>query len=363
MKQLIIAALAIAISGTARAQTEVTPYKPGITAEGITYFLPTTGLHVTLTATRTIYTPGEYSRYAERYLRLHDVPQEEYEEWQLTAINVTPYGTADASQSYTIKLKSKTSAPLVSLAADGCLLAVNTDDPPTPAELSSPSVTRHTKTGPNPADYKTEEILAAGSPAKMAELTAAEIYDIRENRTLLTKGQADFMPKDGEQLRIMLQQLDTQEEALLQLFKGTTETETHVLTLDYLPTAAEADGTSNLLFRFSKHLGLVDNDDLAGEPYTITVTDLHALPAEATDSESGNRPSKEPEDLRYRVPGKASIRITDPRQNDLYTATFPLAQLGRVEHLGGELFNKRNTTRVYLSPETGGITKIEADQP
>ena len=58
----------------------------------------------------------------------------------------------------------------------------------------------------NPRRYLTEEILAAGSTAKMAELTAREIYDLRENRSLLIKGQADFMPQDGQQLKLMLQQ-------------------------------------------------------------------------------------------------------------------------------------------------------------
>ena len=89
----------------------------------------------------------------------------------------------------------------------------------------------------NGADFKTEEILSAGSTAKMAELTANEIYDIRENRGLLTKGQADFMPKDGEQLKLMLSNLDTQEEGLLQLFRGTKAIETYVFTFDVVPNS------------------------------------------------------------------------------------------------------------------------------
>lgn len=54
---------------------------------------------------------------------------------------------------------------------------------------------------------------------KMAELAANEIYDIRENRSLLAKGQADFMPKDGTQLKMMMEQLDKQEAGLLMLLK------------------------------------------------------------------------------------------------------------------------------------------------
>lgn len=117
----------------------------------------------------------------------------------------------------------------------------------------------------NGADFKTEEILSAGSTSKMAELTANEIYDIRENRALLTKGQADFMPKDGEQLRLMLANLDQQEEGLLQLFRGTDVKETHILAFDITPTQ---DVEKLPLFNFSKYLGVVDADDPAGTPYT-----------------------------------------------------------------------------------------------
>ncbi len=357
MKKILSLVLALAATATATAQTEVTNYQPGLTENGITYFLPRTGFHITLTATRTAYTPGEYCRYAERYLRLKNVPQTQYEEWQLTGIQVTAFGEADKTKAYSIKLNPKSSAPLVSMADDGRLLAVNTDDIPDLPELSKPSVEREDGTEITPADYKTEEILAAGSPAKMAELTAAEIYDIRENRSLLTKGQADFMPKDGEQLRLMLSELDTQEEALLQLFKGSSLQETHTITLDYIPEKAVEKG---LLFRFSKHLGLVDNDDMAGEPYYISITNLHSLP-EVVEAPAG-KPKKPVEDLRYIVPGKAAVKIFNA-DREFYSVTCPLAQFGRVEHLGGELFNKKFTTRVYLSPETGSLLKIEADQP
>lgn len=355
MKHFLLAVIAAATALTVSAQTEVTTYQPGVTAEGITYFLPRTGLHVTLVATRTIHTPGEYAAYAERYLRLKDVPQTTYDEWQITGIAVTPFGTADKSKAYSVKLKSKTSAPLVSLAADGRLLAINVKDAPAEQQLSTPSVVKNDAKHLNPADYKTEEILSAGSVTKMAELTADEIYDIRENRTLLTKGQADFMPKDGEQLRLMLASLDTQEEALLQLFKGTTDTETHTFTLDYVPDSIVDKA---VLFRFSKHLGMVDADDLAGEPYYISVSDLKTLPAETATADG--KPKKEVEGVRYIVPSKAAVKVFDAKR-EIYSNTFPMAQLGRVECLGGDLFNKKFGTHVYFSPETGAIAKIEAE--
>ena len=51
MKKMFVAVLAM-LSLTAGAQTEVSNYVPGLTENGITYFLPKTRLHITLTATR-----------------------------------------------------------------------------------------------------------------------------------------------------------------------------------------------------------------------------------------------------------------------------------------------------------------------
>ena len=355
MKRILTWTMAMACCSLLNAQTEVAQYRPGVTENGITYFLPRTCLHITVTAERTVYVPGEFCGYANRFLRLKNVPQNRYEEWEIKGITVTPYGSADKKQAYTIKLKPKTSAPLVSLSADGRLLAINAAASE-PAELSQPSVKKTKAETTNPANFKTEAILAAGSTSKMAELTANEIYDIRENRSLLTKGQADFMPKDGEQLRLMLKELDEQEQALLSLFSGTSSSETHVFTLDYVP-AGEVE--HHVLFRFSKHLGMVDADDLAGAPFYIDIKDLHTLPAVA---DLPAKPKKEIEDVRYVVPGRAAVSINGSA-GEVYAAQIPMSQFGRIEHLGGDLFNKKFTTKVFLSPETGGILKIEGEEP
>ncbi len=338
------------------AQTEVSSYQPGLTKEGITYFLPTTAVRVVVTAQRTTYIPGDYYQYAKRYLRLSSVTTERYDRWRITNVTLQPYGVPDRSRAYTIKLKSKTTAPLVGMTDEGLLLSVNSNTPGIKTELTGPSVTPDNTPQLNPDDYKTEEILSAGSKAKMAELTAAEIFDIRENRSALTKGQADYMPKDGEQLRLMLASLDTQEKALMQLFTGTTRSETHVWTFDVTPSES---GKAIPLFALSSYLGRVDSDDPAGETFYFSATQLDT-PAQP-DPEAQKK-EKESEDLRYIVPAQAELKVYTDEQTyaDIKTG---IAQWGRIEHLGGELFNKKASTHVTLSPVTGAILKIDAEQP
>ena len=350
--KLLALACTLSCSICSNAQTDVRDYQPGITEEGVTYFLPHTRLLISVTARKTTLTPGEYSAYAQKYLRLKNVPREVTEQWELLNVKIHPYGVADRNQAYTIKLNPKSAAPLVSLTPDGRLLAINTQAE-TEAPLPQPKVEKDNNTSRlNPNDFKTEEILAAGSTMKMAELAANEIYDIRENRSLLAKGQADFMPKDGTQLKMMMEQLDKQEAGLLMLFEGTKSSETHTFTFSYDPTSETG---ADVLFRFSKYFGPVSPDDLSGDPIYIKIKNITTTQAIAEEKKK-----KEEKDLRYIVPGKADVQIFD-NQKQYAAMPVSIAQFGRVEHLGGDLFNKRFTTQVQLYSETGGIKKISGE--
>lgn len=66
----------------------------------------------------------------------------------------------------------------------------------------------------------------------MAELVAKEIYNIRESKNALVRGQADNMPKDGAQLKLMLDHLDEQEQAMTEMFSGVLNKEEK-----YIPSA------------------------------------------------------------------------------------------------------------------------------
>lgn len=343
----------MSIPSNTAAQTEIRPYQPGITPEGITYFLPQTRLHIVVRAQRQSYTPGEYAAFAQRFLDAPNVEQQPFDTWTLQQIEVMPYGVADRTQAYTIKLNHKTSAPLVELAPDGRLLSINTTADALPT-LEAPSVKKISKDKTQGNKYKTQEILRAGSTAARAEITAQEIYDIRENRGLLAKGQADFNPKDGEQLKTMMAQLDERENALLSLFLGTKSTEEHVFTFEVTP---EQTQQTLELFRFSRYLGFVDANEVAGTPIQLQVSDQLTLP----EAEEYPKKKKEMEDVRYRIPSNAAVRIFD-ESRVWFEGIIPIAQFGRIEHLGGVLFNKKFNTKVRLSPITGRVEKLDLEQ-
>ena len=342
---------------SASAQTALTQYSPGVTPEGMVYFLPKTAVKLSVLVERTTYKPGDFCRYAQRYLRMTDVPQAHSTTYRVVSIRQYAVGVADSTKAYAVKFNAKTVAANMALSNDGCLLAIN--GAPTEVTLPQPFTSAPKPAPLNPQQFMNEEILSAGSTAKMAELTAREIYDLRENRNLLIKGQADFMPSDGVQMQLMLGQLQKQEQALLQMFQGTTERDTIEKEITICPNGPVE---MQVGFRLSQRLGLVDADDLSGVPYYIKVENISSLPP-TNEAEAARVKKKQPESGVYvNVPGK--MRVTVLRNGNPISATeHPAAQFGKVELLSGDLFNKRYTTRLWLHPITGSVERLEADMP
>ena len=339
----------------ALAQTAVSTYLPGVTPEGAIYLLPKTGIRIAVQVEKTTYAPGELCKYAERYLRIKDVSPTPSVNYRITDIRQEAYAVSDTSKHYAIKFDAKTAATNVRLSDDGILLGINTDPQPQSKSLSTPHPPLSTKI--DPRQYMNEETLAAGSTAKMAELIAQDIYEIRESRNLLVRGQADNMPKDGEQLRLMLNQLDKQDQAMTSLFIGITEKDTTEHTITVIP---DKMSDQQVLFRFSQKLGLLESDDFAGVPYYYKVEDLKTVPpVEVIDPKKKN---KQAPGVYVNVPGKLRSTISDAK-GVISTAEFPAGQFGNVELLSGALFNKRYTTRLWLNPLSGAVEKIDVEQP
>lgn len=351
-KKLLMATIVAITSLCATAQTDVAPFVPGSTIEGVCYYLPRTAFRVTIQAEQTITRPGEYAKYADRYLRLKNVPTAESTSWRIVDVKLEPYGVPDVSKAYSIKLKGKTVAPLVSLTSDGILLGVNAEA----AESFLPELPqgKAAEALPNPREFMTQEILTAGSTAKMAELCAQEIYDIRESRNELIRGEADNTPKDGNQLQLMLNQLDKQAKVLESLFSGTKEVSTHVYSMTFVPSE-EMERT--ILFRFSKKLGVVGADDLAGEPVYVSCLCQEKLPESVANESTAKKKAKLKQGIYYNVPVRARVKVFTP-QKEYTSIETAMGQFGTVEILANTLFDKKNTTKVTFFQQTGGTKEI-----
>lgn len=342
MKTILSACLSLLFALSANAQL---PF------EGMSYYLPKTEIQYSFLVEKTTYEPGQLSMYAGRYMKKNDVVQKPFVNYRIIDMQMTPIGVPDTAKHYTLSMDKKYSVGEVHLSDNGLLLAIN--DQPKAVETHKPFVAARKAPRLNPKDFMNEDILTAGSMAKMAELTAQEIYDIRESRNMLARGQAEFMPKDGAQMQLMIRELETQERALRQAFEGLTEKDTTEVIITYVPNQPVEKA---LLFRFSKRLGFTDIDDLGGTPYYISIEEEQKSAADSDPTK------KDKDDIGLRVNMPAKIKATlFQQEKSISSHTLYVGQLGTTENLSGALFGRKQTVRLTLNPITGALESIKEE--
>lgn len=350
MKRKLIWISALLLATAAYAQTEVTVGVMHGKDYGVTYLLPKTEIEIVLQTTKHTYAPGEFCKYADRYLRLSGVSTEPEEYWTLDKVETHVAGVPDKDNVYFVKMKDKTVAPLMELTEDGIVRSINV-----PFSGQKPGQVSQTAPPPeadiDPRRFLTEEILMSNSSAKMAELVAKEIYNIRESKNALLRGEADNMPKDGTQLKLMLDNLNLQERAMMEMFSGKVKAVPKIFTVRLTPKEMKGE----VAFRFSRKLGVVADNDLAGEPCYISVSDLK------TPDIAGAEVSKKKLDgVAYNLPGRAKVTLVQNNRK-LFEGELPVTQFGTVEYLAPVLFNKNSTIKVLFDTATGGLLKVDRE--
>jgi len=349
MKKNILILSTLLLTTTSMAQTEVTVGVMRGKDYGVTYLLPKTEIEIVLQTTKHSYTPGEFCKYADRYLRLNNVSAEQKTYWTLDKVESRVIGLPDKENVYFVKMKDKTVAPLMELTEEGIIHSINipfsgrrnTKAP----EVAAPVINI------DPRSFLTEEILMSNSSAKMAELVAKEIYSIRESKNALLRGEADNMPKDGAQLKLMLDNLNQQERAMTEMFSGKVKKESKTFVIRLTPEEMK----NVIAFRFSKKLGVVADTDLAGEPYYLTITDLKTPDISATE-----KSKKKVDGIAYNLPGKAQLTLVYNNKK-LLNESLSVTQFGTVEYLAPVLFNKNSTLKVLFDTATGGLIKVDRE--
>ncbi len=203
---------------------------------GIIYALPVTHLNIEVEAVKTIKKAGPYYRYADKYLGVKNPVIKDSETWEIRDVQISPVGVPDKENEYLMKFKSG-SAPFLMLDENGLPLSINIE--PEEAVVKRKRNKMPDKSILDGTDYAsafTEDMIASESMMKRAETTAAKIFELRESRNDLVSGNADQMPPDGQSLELMLNELNRQEQMLTAMFTGTTQTETKVFRVDYVPT-------------------------------------------------------------------------------------------------------------------------------
>lgn len=344
---LLITTISTLILSCVSAQTNVVSGVMGGKDYGVVYMLPKSVLQIKVNAEKITYHPGEFSQYAERYLHMSNSKSEAEVKWALKSIEVNSIGVNNPEETFFIKMKDKSVAPLVELTPEGLIKSINCPYTPKPKVESS-----HTTSvkSIDPREFLTEEILLANSTAKMAELVAREIYTIRESRNALLRGQADNMPQDGKQLKLMLDNLEEQERAMTSMFTGKVSKEEK----SYIFQLEPKEYNKEVVFRFSTVYGVLEKDNLAGEPIYLDMKDQKIIP------ENEEKGKKKTVGIAYNVPGKAEVTVYTS-STPIYKGELLITQFGTQEFLAPTLFNKKSTIQVVFDPNTGGLLNIDQE--
>ncbi|MDE6801192.1 MAG: DUF4831 family protein, partial [Muribaculaceae bacterium] len=193
------------------------------------------------------------------------------------------------------------------------------------------------------------------STAKRAELAAARIFELRQSRNDLISGQADQMPPDGKSMELALTAINEQEAALMAMFVGTTKTWTDVTTVTVTPKSDDS-GDRRVIARISPAKGLVDADDLSGNPIylTFTITERPDQPRTA----KGEVVDFPKDGFAFCLPGKVAVKVSD-MDGSLAELDTQMAQFGVVNGLKPNTFtDKKAPAYAVFNPATGAIVEL-----
>lgn len=321
---------------------------------GVIYTLPKTSVEVSLKVKKTVYTRGEFYQFAQRYLNIDPIT-ESRTEYTIEEVFAENIGIPNPEQSFMVMFNPKSIAPFVELTEDGLIASINTD-----AIIEKKAT--HTLPAPskellNARRLLAEEVLMAGSTAKQAELVSRQIFDLRRSKNDILIGEADNMPPDGEAYRIVMQQIDDQEKALTELFTGSIQTEYFIKELNIVPD--NSDINRMIIARFSQKLGLVDADNLAGEPIFLSLkSKTPQQDAFLSDKDKERFEKKINEGIVYNVPAKAQLTI-EFNNRIVNNKEIDVVQFGTQDVLAKRMLdNKKQPIKVEFFSNIGAIKQI-----
>lgn len=322
---------------------------------GLAYTLPATAVDITIEAEFTREEPGEFYKYALKYLNIDNPITEPSLSATVKSVTVSTHGVPDPDKQYLVTLKSNQS-PYIILGEGNIPLAINTESV---FETEQPALPEARKAEPTPLETQaarqviTQEMLQSHSSAKRAELAAEQIYALRQSRTDLITGQAEQMPPDGAAMKLVMENIDAQEQALMAMFIGTRSTYTEVRTFTVVP-----DGAINrqIIARVSATSGITDANDLSGFPVYLTIKELNR--GEMPVNDKGETLPFPKGGIAYNIPGEAQVTVT-ALGKELASKDVDLAQWGIVYGMAPSNFTDKKAP-VYLkfNPSTGAAAEV-----
>lgn len=352
---LILAVACVGINAAAQKTEKLTASKGN--DYGLVYTLPKTAVDITVETETTVKARGEFANYARMRLGIDNAVTEPSTRVTVKSITIGTRGVPDSDNRWIAQFKPGSTVSIL-LDEGGIPLAINADavDGAQPRELPK-AVPMPVSPLDKPVAQQvlTQEMIRSTSLSKKAELAAQRIYELREQRNELISGNVDNMPADGASLKVALDALAEQEEALTAMFAGTTLTGTQVSTFSFVPSSHEV--ADSVVARISPVDGITDSDDLRGIPLTVSIRVISR--GELPVNDKGEAKKFPKGGVAYNIPGAAEITVSFGGKV-MGTKTVDLAQLGTTFGIDPDLFtHKKSPMQATFSAVTGALLSLE----
>ncbi len=199
------------------------------------YSLPKTELIIDIVSEKIEEKPGKFVVYAEKYLGTREVIIAPKTYFNLKTITISTRTRPDEKRTFRIVPKKKSPVNKLVTNSEGILCGVNIEPKIKVKEKEEVVFQSEVLTAKKVLPL-TEEYIMAGSVSKMAEGAAKQIFRIRESRMELLVGYSEELPKDGEAIKTLVEQMELKEKELTKLFVGTTSSQIVKNRIVFTPT-------------------------------------------------------------------------------------------------------------------------------
>ncbi|MBR3407970.1 MAG: DUF4831 family protein [Paludibacteraceae bacterium] len=309
------------------------------------YYMPKTEVVLQLEYVETTYVPGKYAAWAQQLLGVDYAIQEDSTAYSIEDMKLVMHAKADTSRMYTVRPEAGAQVQLLSMTPEGLLYGYN-------VQYNGPR-TKEAKKTKEKTEVKTaypvstlEETVKSDSLPKQAMSVAKQIYQLRDNRIYLLSGDAENQPADGVSMKAILEEIDRQEKALVELFMGRKIRRTHYQEWRLDPAQAMADSVMICMGGDTIRVSIVPTAQQEAAP----VVDKKAKKQKGAPT---------PSQIYYNLPGTAEITVSSSARGELIHEVLPVAQLGVSIPLAQELFNNpAERVRIRFDVNTGNILSI-----
>jgi hypothetical protein len=308
------------------------------------YSLPQTVLEVKMEFEKSIYLPGPYRQFSEKFLGISKYIKEEKTTWDITGVQVSEFSEPDPLQYYSVnQLRgSFSSEKYFELASQGLVIdpmnAISSvsnlpllHQSEMPAVLDFSMKRNHKektdtlfKTVITDSTFVKIPILRKQKEAKTIEQKAEEaanlIIKIRKRRLKLVTGEYAVFP-EGKALEIAIEELNKTEKEYIALFTGKIYTEKYVRSFLITPSGK----TEELVITgFSEAQGILSKESNKGKLVRLELKPVEGFPVGINDN---NKILKNT--LYYRVPATCLIVISES-ENTIYEGRISVFQAGSL---------------------------------